>query len=391
MKKLAIITTHPIQYNAPMFAMLHQRANIALKVFYTWGDTVLKSKYDPGFNKAIEWDIPLLEGYEYEFLENVSKKKGSHHYNGIINPDIIKKINEWRADVLLVYGWKFNSHLRVMRHFKNKIPVWFRGDSTLLDEKKGLKSFFKTILLRWVYKHVDIAFFTGANNKEYFLHNGLKPYQLIKAFHAIDNERFQNIDSRYFLQVEQLKTKLKISPNSLIFLYAGKLESKKGVENILNAFMAFKNKSTHLLIVGNGPEERKLKNLYSEVTNVTFLDFQNQMIMPVIYQLCDVYVLASTGPGESWGLSINEAMAAGKAILASDKCGGAVDLIVNGLNGFIFEAGNVADLTSKMQMLSESSMELAIMQQNSKELIQRFTFMEFIYAIETRISNGNNS
>ncbi|MCB0710584.1 MAG: glycosyltransferase family 1 protein, partial [Chitinophagaceae bacterium] len=70
MKRLAIITTHPIQYNAPLFQLLAQRENIAIKVFYTWGDTVLKEKYDPGFQKNIEWDIPLLEGYDYAFVEN---------------------------------------------------------------------------------------------------------------------------------------------------------------------------------------------------------------------------------------------------------------------------------------------------------------------------------
>src|SRR5437773_3281444 len=102
MKKLAVITTHPIQYNAPLFAMLAQRRNVALKVFYTWGKTVLRKKYDPGFNKEIEWDIPLLEGYDYEFLENVAREKGSHHFNGIINPGIIRKITEWQPDALLV-------------------------------------------------------------------------------------------------------------------------------------------------------------------------------------------------------------------------------------------------------------------------------------------------
>src|SRR3982751_16917 len=98
--------------------MLEQRGNIALKVFYTWGKTVLQTKYDPGFNKEIKWDIPLLEGYDYEFLENVAKEKGSHHYRGIVNPGIIRKIVEFQPDALLVFGWKFHSHLKVIRHFK---------------------------------------------------------------------------------------------------------------------------------------------------------------------------------------------------------------------------------------------------------------------------------
>ena len=61
MKKLAIITTHPIQYNAPWFKLLAERKNIIIKVFYTWSQVLNEEKYDPGFGKNIEWDIPLLD------------------------------------------------------------------------------------------------------------------------------------------------------------------------------------------------------------------------------------------------------------------------------------------------------------------------------------------
>ena len=72
MKRLAIVTTHPIQYNAPLFKLIQERGNIQIKVFYTWGKTALKNKFDPGFGKYISWDIPLLDGYEYSFEKNIS-------------------------------------------------------------------------------------------------------------------------------------------------------------------------------------------------------------------------------------------------------------------------------------------------------------------------------
>ena len=356
--------------------------NVYPKIFYTWGETVLQSKHDPGFNKTIEWDIPLLEGYEYEFLDNIAKEKGSHHYKGIINPEIITKINEWKPDALLVYGWKFHSHLKVIRHFKNKVPIWFRGDSTLLDEKKVIKSVLKNILLRWVYKHIDIAFYSGTNNKEYFLQYGLKPYQLVKAFHAIDNERFQNINERYSRPALEWKEKLKISREALVFLFAGKLEPKKGVETLLKASTAFTNEQIHLVVIGNGPKEEDLKKNYAGSAKITFLDFQNQLIMPVVYQLCDIFVLPSTGPGESWGLSINEAMASGKPVIVSDKCGGAIDLVKNEKNGFIFKAGNVEDLALKMKAVIDKKNELGKWGENSLSRINEFTFQNFVMAIE---------
>ena len=167
-KRLAIITTHPIQYNAPLFKLLTERNQIIAKVFYTWGKTVLENKFDPGFGKIIEWDIPLLDGYDYEFLENVSDDKGSHRYRGIINPDIINRIDDFRPDAVLVFGWSFVSHMKVLRHYSKNKMVIFRGDSTLLDKTNYLKERIRLSTLKWVYIFIDYALYVGTNNYNYY-------------------------------------------------------------------------------------------------------------------------------------------------------------------------------------------------------------------------------
>jgi glycosyltransferase involved in cell wall biosynthesis len=357
------------------------------KVFYTWGKSVLTSKYDPDFEKAIDWDIPLLEGYDYEFLENAAKEKGSHHFKGINNPRIIEKIKEWSPAIILIYGWKFRSHLKVIRFFHKKIPVWFRGDSTLLDEKQGLKSMFKTLWLKWLFGHVDLVFYTGTNNKAYFQHNGLKDSQLIRAFHAVENERFQNIDGKYSARATQKRQELNIAPDSVVFLYAGKLSPKKNAESLLKAFNRISSGKAHLLIVGNGLLEGQLKAEYGFENNVSFIGFQNQSVMPVIYQLCDVFVLPSFGPGESWGLGVNEAMAGGKPVIVSDRCGCAIDLVENRKNGFIFKAGNEDDLALKMNSFIENKYQISSFGNESLSKINNFTFSGFVSAIENSISS----
>src|SRR6476469_929600 len=76
--RLAILTTHPVQYNAPWFKLLAGRGRVEVKVFYTWGRGGVEKKFDPAFGCEIQWDIPLLEGYSFEFLENTAKRPGSH-------------------------------------------------------------------------------------------------------------------------------------------------------------------------------------------------------------------------------------------------------------------------------------------------------------------------
>lgn len=385
MKKLAIITTHPIQYYAPVFKLLHERKRVEVKVYYTWGEKVLK-KYDPGFNKVIAWDIPLLEGYTYEWAKNIADDPGSHHFNGIVTPELITTLTAWQPDALLIYGWGYQSHLRVLRHFKNKIPVIFRGDSTLLDEKKGIKLVLKTIFLKWVYKHVDYALYVGSNNKAYFKEYGLKEKQLSFAPHAIDNSRFAAYDKD---KAKLLRQTLGIRGNDILLVFAGKLEEKKAPFKLLEAFASLKNNNAHLLFVGNGHLEVSLKNKALNFFNVHFMDFQNQSSMPEIYGACDLFCLPSQGPGETWGLAVNEAMACEKAILASDKVGCAADLVKPGINGNIFKAGSETDLAIQINALISSGREsLHNMGLKSAEIIEQWSLGRQVNAIEILIEQN---
>jgi glycosyltransferase involved in cell wall biosynthesis len=384
MKRLAIITTHPIQYNAPLFRLLAQRRKIEIKVFYTWGESVLQNKYDPGFEKVIEWDIPLLDGYEYQFVENISNKPGSQHFNGIINPTLIKDIENWNANAVLVFGWSFRSHLQCLRYFHKKIPVYFRGDSTLLDENgRGVKFLIKKCFLKWMYRYVDKALYVGQNNKLYFQAFGFKEYQLVFAPHAIENERFEmpvRVDYRKQLSIAQAES---------VFLFAGKLENKKNPTLLLEAFVRLNQPQTRLIIVGNGQLERELKAKHEGLDpslreRIIFMDFQNQSLMPDVYKMADVVILPSQGPGETWGLAVNEAMASGRTVLISNKCGCAKDLVIDGLTGHRFESGNYNELESKMKEMSDKNISQK-MGKDAQIMITGWSLEKVAEAIESSI------
>jgi glycosyltransferase involved in cell wall biosynthesis len=385
MKKLAIITSHPIQYYAPAFQLLHQRQQIDIMVFYTWGEASIR-KHDPGFNKKIQWDIPVLSGYPFQWVKNTANDPGTHHFNGIKNPELIEQVSNWQPDAVLIYGWGFSSHLRALRYFKKKIPVLFRGDSTLLDEEKGTRSFLKTRFLKWVYRYVDHAFYPGANTKAYFKKYGLKDSQLSFAPHAVDNVRFAEESQP---EAGALRTALGLMDDDIVILYAGKLEEKKSPMILLSAFLNLSSPELHLLFVGNGPLEQVLRSKAGDHKQIHFMDFQNQSQMPVVYQACDLFCLPSAGPGETWGLAINEAMAAGKAILASDKVGSAFDLVQPGLNGEIFSANDIGSLTTKLDGLTKNGkLVLTELGKKSKKIIENWTFENQVKVFESVVNCG---
>ena len=222
-ERLAIVCTHPIQYYVPVFRELSSIESLETKVYYGWRGAT-EQCFDPDFKVSFKWDIDLLTGYDSVFLDNISKEPGSSHYSGICVPGIQDAIRNWKATSILVYGWCYQAHLRVMRKFHGKSAILFRGDSTLLDPTKPLKKWARRIFLRWVYSHVDIATYVGSNNRDYFLRHGIPDNRLVFAPHAVDNQWFA---SQATQDNKSLRKDLGISESDIMVLFVGKLKAKK--------------------------------------------------------------------------------------------------------------------------------------------------------------------
>jgi glycosyltransferase involved in cell wall biosynthesis len=353
--RLAIVSSHPIQYYAPIFQALAQSGNLQPKVFYTWSQTAATGVPDRGFARVISWDIPLLDGYEYEFVPNIAREPGTHHFAGLHNPGLNEAIERWRPDAVLVFAWNSRSHLNALRYFKGKIPIFFRGDSTVLNRMSAVRGFARRMFLRWVYKHIDVAIAVGSNNRDYYRRFGVPDARIAFAPHAVDTKRFADDAGAHEERAQQWRQELGIARSARVVLFAGKLISIKNPRLLLNAFVASRT-AGHLVFVGNGELESRLRAQAGKRGNVHFLPFQNQLAMPAVYRLGNVFVLPSLS--ETWGLALNEAMASGRPIVASNKVGGARDLIKQGSTGWMFESDNVAGLTAVLREVLSCNAEV---------------------------------
>jgi len=381
-KRLAIVSSHPIQYNAPMFALLARSERIEVKVFYTWSQS-RESLFDKDFGHTIQWDIPLLEGYPFEFAENISKKPGPGGYRGIVCPGLNPMIRQWKPDALMVYGWNYHAHFHAMKYFKGKIPVWFRGDSTLLDETGGPKQMLRRVFLRYIYSYADNALYVGENNRQYFLRHGFDAGHLFFAPHAIDNQRFMDEGGKYEQEALQWRTTLGIGEEDIVILFVGKFEPKKDPLLLIRAALTLGKPGVHYIFAGNGALEAEMKEMTHGNPNFHFIPFQNQSRMPVVYRLGDILALPSQGPGETWGLVVNEAMACGKAVLVSNRCGCAIDLVKPEMNGFILEAGNVDQCINLLNKITDSKAGLNRMGMASANFIRDWSFEAICKSLET--------
>jgi glycosyltransferase involved in cell wall biosynthesis len=392
---LLILTTHPIQYNAPLYAYLTKHSSYSIKVFYTLGANT-NSIIDNGFGTIENWKIDLLSGYDYEFIENISSCPSSLNYNGIKNPSLIPKIKVYNPDCIVVYGWKHQSHLSVLNYFHGKIPIIFRGDSTTLDDYSGfsLRTYFRYAFLQWVYRKVDYVLSPGSASDQYFLKSGLKQNQIIRAEHAVDNERFMSMTKIEEEQLFELSSSLSIKPNEIIFLFAGKFIDKKNPLLLINAFVELKKQreDVRLLMVGNGILEEKIKQRINHLplsiaSSITLLPFQDQHQIKLLYRVANVFVLPSVS--ETWGLSVNEALASGTPVIVSDKCGSSKDLVKKNINGLVFKSGDSQDLLQKMDMMCDEKLIEKLSLQSLDSLTQ-FTYHSFKKALDRIFAFNEN-
>ncbi len=345
--KLAVVSTHPIQYYAPMFRELATDPRLDLRVFYTWSQAEQGRIRDGEFGIDLTWDLPLRDGYAHEFVPNVAPRPDHGRFFGLRTPALVPAIRAFGADAVLVFGWNSASHFGAMRALKGRIPVFFRGDSTLIDPQPAARRAVRRALLTAVYRFVDVALAVGSNNADYFRWCGVPDRRIAVVPHSIDVNRFADPTGQGATQASAWRAELGIPEDAPVALFAAKFLPKKAPLHLAEAFGASPGEA-HLVFVGSGEQEPALREIAARGPRIHLLPFQNQGAMPAVYRLGDVFVLPSVGPGETWGLALNEAMASGRPVIASSRVGGARDLVRPDGTGWVFEAGDVAGLAATL-------------------------------------------
>ncbi len=327
-KRLAIIVSHPIQYYAPLYQRLASRADLLVKIFFTWhsGQTAVE---DRGFKMPIVWDIPLTQGYDFELVPNLSSEPGTHHFRGLRNPSLVEQVKAWGPDAIQVTGWAWQSHLLALRAFsKIGTPTLFRGDSHLLDARQqGGHWRFKRAILKRVFSWPTGFLVVGAANRVYYETFGVEANRLFPCPHSIDVTRFAKPAGRHEQEARMWRRDLQIPDEKCVLLFSGKFEHRKQPIELMRTVQSVLDSSCLLIMVGGGELGAAVNALAaSDPARFRVLPFQNQSRMPVVYRLGDLFILPSDF-GETWGLAVNEALACGRPVLVSDRVGCAYDVV----------------------------------------------------------------
>jgi glycosyltransferase involved in cell wall biosynthesis len=374
LKKLAVLTTHPIQYQAPWFRAMAAHPELDLQVFFCHRATQ-KEQAAAGFGVEFSWDVPLLEGYSYRFLKNVAKNPQLGRYAGLDTPEIKNIIARERYDALLVCGWHFKSAWQAIRAcWRTKTPVMVRGDSHLRTLRHPLKKLMKSPLYSWFIPKLDACLAVGKWSQEYYLHYGANPERIFFVPHNVDNSYFAQESARLLPQRAELRKGWKLSDEAVVFLFAGKFIEKKRPMDFVEAVSRAARGSSKImgLMVGDGPL-RESCEVFAQQNDVPicFAGFLNQSQIIRAYVAADVLVLPSDG--ETWGLVVNEAMSCGRPCVVSNQVGSGPDMVINGKTGAIFPMGDVDSLTGILESFAADRSSLRGMGEHSLEMAERYS------------------
>ncbi|MDR5820778.1 glycosyltransferase family 4 protein [Caballeronia sp. LZ043] len=160
-----------------------------------------------------------------------------------------------------------------------------------------------------------------------------------------------------------------------VFLFVGRLSAEKGINTLVEAFRMLKERvpDAELRIVGTGPLGNQLKQQVADAglqDSVQFLGSLQDEPLSREYFGATCMVLPSVR--EPWGLVTNEALAHGCPVLVSESCGCVPELVVDGVSGYAFPAGDVPALHRVMLKSLEAFADTAGVAVRCTDVIQRF-------------------
>ena len=388
-RKIGIITSHPIQYQVPLFRAIAKEPDMDLTVFFG-SNHGITPKVDPGFGKAFAWDIPLLEGYRYIFLNNSRPGLSVNDWR-LDGPELKFYFEKEHYDAVLIFGWnKMLFWQAVWWGRKFRIPLILRAESNLMHRQNRSVRMAKHILFPLLFRKFSAFLAIGQLNKELYRHFGVPEEKIFSAPYCVDNDFFSERAKASEVEAVSLRKSLGIRGSDTVFLFIAKLiERKRPLDLIRAHHLLGGRKDVHTILVGAGLLFGKCASLVRELglNNVHLVGFMNQTELPLYYSASDILVLPSDY--ETWGLVVNEAMACGLPCIVSNNCGCAADMIVPGKTGYTYPCGNVAVLVKTMGLLGGNREKLLRMGRSARIFSREFGIDRTVVALKEALVSIN--
>ena len=263
---------------------------------------------------------------------------------------IIRWLKEHAVRVVVVQGYNDPGRLRVIRWCRrNGVPCFLSGDSNILgDRATGWRKWLKGRLVPRVIRQCTGVMAVGSRGEAYFAKYGASPDRIFLFPYEPDYRLLQDVPQH---AIEDVRERFSLRRERRRLLFAGRMIREKRPDLVVDAFvrLASQRPDWDLVMLGDGVLRAALEaSVPADVKpRVTWTGFvAQQERVSAIFRLCDVLVLPSEY--EPWAVVVNEAAAAGLAIVCSNVVGAAAELVRDGVNGWTFPCGDLNALTARL-------------------------------------------
>jgi glycosyltransferase involved in cell wall biosynthesis len=227
----------------------------------------------------------------------------------------------------------------------------------------------KEFVKKFLFRTVDAVETPGPQGRAFAVRYGLPAERAYFVTQSVDVKHFS--EGSQLSETEREKMRAKLGLSGCVFLYVGRLWSGKGLDYLFQAYRSLLEGATidaSLLLVGDGMEEDRYRQLAKDLRSVVFVGFVQQDDLPRYYGLADVLVFPTLG--DPHGLVVEEAMAAGLPVISSAAAGDISLRVLDGNSGYIVPPRNSVVLCDRMRQLASLPALRSNMSSEARALVQ---------------------
>ena len=325
-----MIYIEPAPYIVHLIRVLRQRhPDISLRVLYI--HAALTQPWEAGLDDGVSELLPASPKEAAKVLSQA--------------------IRAGDFDILHLAGWGHPLLMRVLIlgiFFGRIISV--ESDTQLPDREPSWKALVKRLLYPMLFSRIAVFFPGGSRQKRYFRHYCVSDKKIRVAQMTVDVTQINQLVADTKGKCATIRERMGLKSVSVVFIFVGRLEEYKGITLLLDAFEKIESTTVQLLIVGDGNLRNKIEHKASNIRRIHYMGRSDFAEVMEALAISDVVVVPSSF--EPWGLVVNEAMAAGLPVIASNRVGCVDDLVQHGITGLIFPTGDTTALEMAMQRLA---------------------------------------
>jgi len=352
------VCSHPVQYMSPLLCRMSNQSEIKLQVAYC-SLRGANASYDPEFNTTIQWDVPLLDGYDW--VEVPNRGSGGEGFWSLNNPGLWKLIRRGSFDAVIC----FTGYIRAsfwIAYFAARLSrsaFIFGTDASSLVPRNSSnwKVGFKKRLWPRLFRLADQVVVSSSGGVELMRSLGIPADRITLTPFVVDNEWWSTQAARANRMT--VRKRWGVAQHEFVVLFCAKLQPWKRPADLLRAFAMAQLPDTVLVFAGDGPLRTQLETEATSLgigNRVRFLGFVNQSQLPAVYTGADLMVLPSDY--EPFAVVVNEAACCGCPVAASDRVGASRDLIAPVNPQLIYPCGNINALADLLRALFANPSQL---------------------------------